>query len=351
MGIETRAGELPRPEAEPVRLTSLSHGAGCACKIGPGELTALLERLRPPTDPDLLVGADTCDDAAVYRVSDDLAIVQSADFFTPIVDDPFEFGRIAAANALSDIYAMGAEPQLALNLVAFPLAELGPEVLERILAGGDEIASRAGVAIAGGHSIDDPEPKYGLSVTGTVHPDRFLGNDGAGAGDRLFLTKPVGGGLITTAAKKGLAGDALIARAVGTMTELNDAASRRALEAGATAMTDVTGFGLLGHLHELCLASGLAADVDADAVAAIEGSLELAADERCRAGGSRQNAEHAAGFTSWDAAVSPERRFLLADAMTSGGLLVAVPPGRASEAPGVEIGGLIGGEPGAIRVA
>ena len=335
---------------ERVRLTTLSHGAGCACKISASDLRGALAGFPKPNDPDLLVSADTADDAAVYRVSPEVALVQSVDFFTPIVDDPYDFGRIAAANALSDIYAMGAKPVLALNLVAFSLAEHGAETLREILRGGHDVAERAGVSIGGGHSIDDPEPKYGLSVTGTVHPDAVITNAGGRAGDELFLTKPIGGGLITTAAKRRLADDGLIARAVATMTELNEDGSRAAVAAGAHAMTDVTGFGLLGHLHELCEASGLLARVEAGAVPVIEGAEELAADELCIAGGSRRNAADAAEFTDWSPAAPRERRVLLTDAMTSGGLLVAVPPDRTSSAPGIRVGVLVDGPPGRIEV-
>ncbi|HEY7266697.1 MAG TPA: selenide, water dikinase SelD [Solirubrobacterales bacterium] len=333
-----------------VRLTQLSHGAGCACKLGPGELESVLESIGTPQDPSLLVGARTRDDAAVYRLSDELALVQTADFFTPIVDDPYDFGRIAAANALSDVYAMGGEPRLALNLVAFPLGELGHEVLERILRGGAEVADEAGAVIAGGHSIDDPEPKYGMAVTGLVDPERYLANSGARPGDAIHLTKAIGGGLATTAAKRGLAGEDVIASAVETMTELNRDSSRAALEAGATAMTDVTGFGLLGHLHELCEASGVSAEIRGSAVPAIEGALERAADERCHAGGSRRNSEYATRFTDYAEGVPEPRRFLLADAMTSGGLLVAVPPDHTGDAPGVRIGTITEGSPGRIAV-
>jgi selenide,water dikinase len=332
------------------RLTELSHGAGCACKIGAAELRPILASLPAAADPKLLVGAATADDAAVYRLRDDLALVQSVDFFTPIVDDPYDFGRIAAANALSDLYAMGAEPALALNLVAFSLERLGGEVLAEILRGGADVAARAGAAIAGGHSIDDPEPKYGMAVTGTIHPDRVLTNGGARPGDRLFLTKPIGGGLITTAAKRGVADAGVVERAIAVMSELNAEAAAAALAAGATAATDVTGFGLLGHLHELCAASGLAAEIDSAAVPAIDGALELAAGGDAIAGGSRRNADNAAGFTTFAPGVGPEQRILLADAMTSGGLLVAVPEDRAAEAPGVEIGLLNEGAPGTITV-
>ncbi len=339
--------ESPGPAA---RLTSLSHGAGCACKIGPASLDSILRRIPANGSPELLIGAETADDAAVYEVAPGLAIVQSVDFFTPIVDDPYDFGRIAAANALSDIYAMGARPVLALNLVAFSLEQLGGETLERILAGGAAVADAAGVAIGGGHSIDDPEPKFGMAVTGLASPDEVVANAGGRPGDVLFLTKPLGGGLVTTAAKRGLAEPALVERAVRVMTTLNAEAARAALGAGASAMTDVTGFGLLGHLHELALASGCAADVEAAAVPAIEGALDLAGDPRCIAGGSRRNAEWAAGFTTWASTVEPRRRVLLTDAMTSGGLLVAVPPERAARAPGTRIGSLAEGTPGAIRV-
>jgi selenide,water dikinase len=327
----------------PTRLTALSHGAGCACKIGAAELAPLLAGLPEQSDPDLLVGAATRDDAAVYRLSDELALVQTADFFTPIVDDPRQFGRIAAANALSDVYAMGARPVLALNLVAYSIADLGPGPLEEILRGGAETAARAGVALGGGHSIDDPEPKYGMAVSGVIHPQELTTNAGGRPGDVLFLTKPLGGGLVTTATKRGLAGPELIARATAVMCELNAAAADAARAAGATAVTDVTGFGLLGHLHELCAGSGVSAELDAEAVPAIEGVLELAADERCIAGGTRRNAEHAEGFTAWEPAVGAQRRILLADAMTSGGLLVAVPPERIADAPGA-------GAPGALAV-
>ena len=333
-----------------VRLGQLSHGAGCACKLGPGELENLLERIGTPVDPALLVGPATRDDAAVYRLSDDLALVQTADFFTPIVDDPYDFGRIAAANALSDVYAMGGEPRLALNLVAFPLAELGADALERILHGGADIAEQADVVVAGGHSIDDPEPKYGMAVTGVVDPEGYVANSGARPGDALHLTKPVGGGLITTAAKRGLAPDGIVAAAVETMTELNRDASRAALVAGATAMTDVTGFGLLGHLREICQASGVSAEVQASAVPSIEGALDLAEDERCHAGGSRRNAAYAAEFTTYADSVPASRRFLAADAMTSGGLLIAVPPERSEDTPGVRIGMVTDGPSGEIEV-
>jgi selenide, water dikinase len=332
----------------PVALTAHSHGAGCACKIGAAELAPLLGSLPAAVDPDLLVGAGTSDDAAVYRLRDDLALVQSVDFFTAIVDDPYDFGRIAAANALSDVYAMGAEPVLALNLVAYSLERLGEAALAEILRGGSDMAASAGVAIGGGHSIDDPEPKYGMAVSGVVDPRRVLTNAGGEPGDELFLTKPLGVGLITTAAKRGIADPPTLARAIDRMTTLNAAAAKAALAADARAMTDVTGFGLLGHLHELCEASGCAAEIMPEAVPAIDGALALAADPRARAGGSKRNAAHAETFTEWASEPGEDRRFLLADATTSGGLLVAVAPERAADAPGVRIGRLTQGPPGSI---
>ena len=330
-----------------MRLTALSHGAGCACKIPPGALHALLADLPRSSDPALLVGHESADDAAVYRVSDDLAIVSTADFFTPIVDDPYDFGRVAATNALSDVYAMGGRPVTALNLVAYSLEELGDDPLREILRGGADAAAAAGVAVAGGHSIDDSEPKYGMAVTGLVHPERLLRNSAARPGDLLFLTKPVGGGVVSTAAKRGQAPPGLVEAAVEVMTTLNRDASEQALAAGVRAATDVTGFGLLGHLHELALASGVAAEVSASAVPAIPGVLDLlAGDEPPIAGGSRRNRDWVEPWVDWDAGVAEELRWLVCDAMTSGGLLIAGPEGS----PGVEIGLIAEGEAGRIAV-
>lgn len=335
-----------------VALTSLSHGAGCGCKLPPSAVHPLVASLPRPDRPDVLVGFSTADDAGVVKLRDDLAIVQTVDFFTPIVDDPYDFGRIAATNALSDVYAMGGEPVSALNLVAFPLEKLGAEVLGEILRGGNDVCAEAGCAIVGGHSIDDAEPKYGLAVTGTVHPDEILTNAGARAGDVLVLTKPLGAVAISTATKRGLGKPDLTARAVEVMTTLNRDGAAAARAAGAHAMTDVTGFGLLGHLHELALASGLAAELVATDVPAIEGTARLfALGERAIAGGTKRNRQYAETFTTWEKAVPAARRWLLADAMTSGGLLVALPSERAGEVPGPVIGRLVEGEPGTIAVA
>jgi selenide, water dikinase len=333
-----------------VKLTSLSHGAGCACKVPAALLAPIVQALPRADDPNLLVGAETSDDAGVYRLRDDLALVQTADFFTPIVDDPYDFGRIAATNALSDVYAMGGRPVSVLNLVAWSVADLGADMLGEVLRGGHAVVDAAGAVIVGGHTIDDPEPKYGLAVTGVVDPAELITNAGGRAGDALVLTKPVGAGAVTTSLKKGLAGDEVVARAVEVMTELNATAARAARAAGAHAMTDVTGFGLLGHLHELALASALAAVVEAAAVPAIEGALELLADERAVAGGSRNNRRYAEEFASFEDGVDEVSRRLLTDAMTSGGLLIAVDPACAAEVPGPVIGRLVDGEPGTIQV-
>jgi selenide,water dikinase len=330
-----------------VALTSLSHGAGCGCKLPAADIHAIVRALPRSEDPNVLVGFEGADDAAVYRLTDDLALISTADFFTPIVDDPYLFGRIAATNALSDVYAMGGRPVTALNLVAFPLEQLGADVLREVLRGGQDAAAEAECAVVGGHSIDDAEPKYGMAVTGIVHPDEVLTNAGGRPGDALVLTKPLGAGAVATALKKGFAPPEALAAAVGAMTELNRDGAVAARAAGAHALTDVTGFGLLGHLHELARASGVAAEVDAAAVPAIEGALELLADDRAVAGGSRRNREYAETFATF-AGVDEPRRRLVCDAMTSGGLLAAVPAG--AEMPGAVIGRLVEGPAGSIRV-
>ncbi len=350
-----KSDELTTPSREQSAtaptLTSLASGAGCGCKLPPGELIPLVQGLTTNPDARLLVGAASADDAAVYKLSSELALVQTIDFFTPLVDDPYDFGRIAAANALSDVYAMGGTPILALNVVAFPLESLGEAVLKEILRGGLDVLMRAGVALGGGHSIDDQEPKYGLSVTGTVHPEHIITNAGGVVGDALVLTKPLGTGAIIAARRRAAADDALLARAVATMTELNDVASRAAIAAGAHAMTDVTGFGLLGHLHNLCRESRLAAELDAASVPVIEGAQILLQDGgRGGSGGSSRNGTWAARFSDFAVTVPAWRRRLVLDATTSGGLLVAVPEATADSIPGVVIGHLVEGDPGAIHV-
>jgi selenide,water dikinase len=333
-------------------LTSLASGAGCGCKLSAAELLPIVRDLPAPTDARVLVGSAGGDDAAVYELAPGLALVQTLDFFTPLVDDPYDFGRIAAANALSDVYAMGARPVTALNIVAFPLEQLGGDVLREVLRGGLDVVTQAGASIVGGHSVTDPEPKYGLAVTGLVDPAAMTTNAGGRAGDLLVLTKPLGVGAIVTARKRGQAGDELVAAATEVMTTLNAVASAEALAAGVRGMTDVTGFGLLGHLHHLARESGLAALVDAAAVPAIPGVEELLRDgDDAVSGGSRRNAEWAAGFATFDDAVEPWRRRLLTDATTSGGLLAAVAPARAGAISGAVVGRLIDGPAGTIVVS
>ncbi len=282
-------------------------------------------------DPNLLVGLDTADDAAVYVVRDDLALVLTTDFFTPIVDDPYDWGRIAATNALSDVYAMGGAPLLALNLVAWPREGLPFELLARVIDGGADVVQSAGAIVAGGHSIDDQEPKFGLAVVGTVEPDRVWKNSGARSGDRLVLTKPIGLGVISTAIKRGGAPPELLATAVDLMTTLNRDArdAGRTLGAAVHAVTDITGFGLLGHLGEMARGSHLAATVHADAVPVIDGVRELVAGGFV-AGGTQRNHAFVSEYVDWGGLV-PDEQMLLADAQTSGGLLLAVDPDASDE--------------------
>ena len=320
----------------------------------------MVRGLDAPDDPNLIVGLDTADDAAVYRVRDDLAIVLTTDFFTPIVDDAFDWGRIAATNALSDVYAMGATPLLALNLVAWPREGLPFELLARVIDGGAAAVKRAGAIVGGGHSIDDPEPKFGLAVVGTVEPDRVWRNAGALPGDRLVLTKPLGLGVISTAVKRDAAPDGLIATAVELMTTLNAGArdAGRALGDAVHAVTDITGFGLLGHLGEMARASDASAHIELDAVPIIDGVRELVRAGMV-AGGTQRNHAFVSEFVDW-AEVEPDEQFLLADAQTSGGLLFAVAPDAADDlvrgltaagTPAAAIVGTVGaGSPGQIFV-
>lgn len=276
-----------------------------------------------------MVGLGTSDDAAVYRLSPELALVQTIDYITPLVDDPYQFGQIAAANALSDVYAMGGAPLLALNVVAFPTDALPIAVLAEILRGGADKAQEAGARIIGGHSIDDREPKYGLAVTGLVHPDRVWRNSTAKPGDRLILTKPLGMGIVSTAIKRDLASAALIERAVGVMTTLNKNAARATLEIGVDAATDVTGFGLLGHLHEMTAGSGVSAEIRFRDVPVLREVPDLAA-QGVVPGGTKRNLAFVEPFVSFATTLDPVQRLILADAQTSGGLLLAVAPDRAA---------------------
>jgi cysteine desulfurase NifS/selenium donor protein len=306
-----------------VRLTRFTHGMGCACKLRPQDLEQVLRSLPAVSDPAVLIDAATADDAAVYRLRDDLAIVQTVDFFTPIADDPYDFGAISAANSLSDVYAMGARPIFALSIVGFPSNRLPLDVLERILEGAADTAREAGIAIIGGHSVDDTEPKFGLAVTGVVHPDRILSNAGARAGDVLVLTKPVGMGIIATGVKRELTDADTARRLVETMRTLNREAAEAMDEVGVHACTDVTGFGLLGHLREMTAAAGLDAEIDAGAVPVLEPARDLAA-ANVVPGGTLDNLSYVAPFVDFSDGLSRVQKVLLADAQTSGGLLIAV---------------------------
>ena len=344
------------PVRDPARLTSFSHGAGCGCKLGPDDLAGVLSSLSMPAPPiEALVSAETGDDAAVWLVSEGRALVATLDFFTPIVDDPYDWGRIAATNAMSDVYAMGATPFLALNIVSWPVEDLPLEMMGRVLQGGIDAAAKDGVAVLGGHTITDPEPKYGMVVLGDVDPDRIIRNSTAREGETLFLTKPLGLGLISTAVKQGRVDAQLLATAVELMTLSNAAASAAMGRTGASAATDVTGFGLMGHLHKMLLASGVAAELDASTVPLIPGVLDLARSGSVP-GGTRRNHAFVQTGTDWGELDEPEQ-LVLADAQTSGGLLIASPDPDAMEAAlrqasvGFDsIGRIRAGRPGDITV-
>ncbi|MGW1996773.1 selenide, water dikinase SelD [Embleya sp. NPDC001921] len=323
-----------------LRLTRYAHGGGCACKIPPGELEAVVAGLIPDGADDgahpLLVGLESGDDAAVVGFGPGNALVLTADFFTPVVDDPYDWGRIAAANALSDVYAMGGRPIVAVNLLGWPRDVLPMDVAAEVLRGGADVARIAGCLVAGGHSVDDPEPKYGMAVTGSADPEHLLRNGAGRAGVPLTLTKPLGVGMLNNRHKS--TGE-VFPQAIASMTALNDVASRAALAAGAVCATDVTGFGLLGHLHKLSRASGVTAVVDTAAVPYLEGAREALAAGYV-SGGSRRNLDWVSPHLDAGKADADEL-LLLADAQTSGGLLVA------GEIPGHPvIGELVPARPG-----
>jgi selenide, water dikinase len=307
--------------ATTIRLTQYAHGGGCACKIPPGELESVLTGLvgADVTDPtgELLVGLAGGDDAAVVRIQHGVAVIATADFFTPVVDDPYDWGRIAAANALSDVYAMGGRPVVAVNLLGWPRDVLPFELAAEVLRGGRDVCGSAGCHLAGGHSVDDPEPKYGMAVTGVADPEQILRNDAGVAGAPLSLTKPLGVGVLNSRHK---ATGEVFGHAVESMTMLNAAAAAAAVAAGARCATDVTGFGLLGHLFKLARASGVSAVLDAAAIPYLEGARQALADGYV-SGGTRRNLDWVRPHLT--ASVGEDELLLLADAQTSGGLLVA----------------------------
>lgn len=306
-----------------VKLTQFSHGGGCGCKIAPAVLSKLLAHAPAGlVPPDLLVGTETADDAAVYRLNDRQAIVATTDFFTPIVDDPFDFGRIAATNALSDVYAMGGQPIMALAVVGMPIDKLPPEVIGRILDGGASVCREAGIPIAGGHSIDVLEPIYGLVGLGVVDPAQVKTNAGARAGDVLVLTKPLGIGILSAGLKKGLLSDADYAEMLRWTTLLNRVGAHLASSSGVHAVTDVTGFGLAGHLLEICRGSSLAASVSFDAVPTIDAAAKLVRDGVATGASTRNWASYGDAVAMPDGAPEWQRK-LITDPQTSGGLLIA----------------------------
>lgn len=295
-------------------------------------METVLKQLPAITDPNVLVGIKTGDDCAVYQISDDLAIIQSVDYFTPVIDDPFDYGMIAVANALSDVYAMGARPLFALNVVGFDSSGLPLEILIEMMKGGAEKAQEAGIQIIGGHTIDDKEPKYGLTVTGLIDPAKIIYNSTAQVGDILFLTKSIGTGVISTAIKRGTASPAAIDRATEIMCRLNKSASEAMIAVGVNACTDVTGYGLLGHLGEMTRASGVGARVHARAVPMIQPARDLIdMDLTLAPGGTKRNLDYVKRFVNFDPGIPETDRLLLADAQTSGGLLISCPPEKADE--------------------
>jgi cysteine desulfurase NifS/selenium donor protein len=330
-----------------IKLTQYTHGLGCACKLRPQLLEQVLKKMPVPTDEKILVGTGTSDDAAVYRIDDRTAIVQTVDFFTPIVDDPYEFGAISAANSLSDVYAMGARPIFALSVVGFPSNRLPIEVLDRILEGARSKTDEAGISIIGGHTVDDTEPKFGLAVTGLVDPRRVVTNSGARAGDVLILTKPIGTGILSTALKRGLLDQDRRTVLTATMAALNRSASEAMQEIGVAACTDVTGFGLLGHLLEMMNGSDTTAVVSAAKVPLLAGVVELAASG-VLPGGTRDNFSYTEPRVEYDEGLSGTMTLILNDAQTSGGLLISVAGGKAKplsallRSKGVECAAVIG---------
>ena len=322
----TVSGILPTS----VRLTEYTHALGCACKIRPQLLDKILKSLPGKNNPNILVGHETSDDAAVYQIDENRAIVQTVDFIPPVVDDPYMYGAIAAANALSDIYAMGGKPIFALSIVGFPDRKLPIEVLQQILKGANDKVAEAGIQVIGGHSIEDSEPKFGLVVTGLIRPEKILRNSAAKPGDALVLTKPVGTGIITTAIKRGLASEATIERVMNMMAELNRVPAEIMTGFRVHACTDVTGFGLLGHLKEMVQGAGLRANLDMASIPVLEDAWDFAAAGTIP-GGTKNNLAYVEGIVQWKDNTPEMMKFILADAQTSGGLLISLPADQAND--------------------
>ena len=317
--------EVEKPMATgEIKLTQFTHGLGCACKIRPQYLEKVLQGFPLPVDPNVLVSLGTADDAAVYRIDENTAIIQTVDFFTPIVDDPYHFGAIAAANAMSDVYAMGGKPLFALNIVGFPDNRLPVEVLKSILKGAQDKATEAGISILGGHTVEDTEPKYGMAVTGIIHPGKILTNSNAQPGDAIILTKPIGTGIISTAIKRGIAEESVKNEAIRIMSELNAIAAGIMLKYPVHACTDVTGFGLPGHLKEMTVSSQVDVHLIASNIPLIEGVKDLAANNIIP-GGTVNNLEYVSDIMEWDVGISKTEKFVFCDAQTSGGLLIVIP--------------------------
>lgn len=329
---------------EELRLTSFARCAGCAAKLGHVDLSEALAGLDVRSDPRLLVGRETYDDAGVFQLTDDIALVQTVDFFAPIVDDPYAFGQVAAANALSDVYAMGGEPLTAMNIVGFPSSRLPLEVLTELLRGGQDKVHEAGALVVGGHTIIDEELKFGLSVTGRVHPKKILSNANAKVGDRLVLTKPLGTAILATAAKRGDLGARETKSLIDSMTKLNAGASRGAVSVGARCATDITGFGLLGHASHIADASNVTLVIESDALPVLPGARD-AWERGVSTGGSERNERYLESRVDWRAS-SPLLRALAMDPQTSGGLLVAMPAALVGQylslvPEGIEIGAVV----------
>jgi selenide,water dikinase len=316
---------------QPIKLTSFSHGGGCGCKIAPGVLSEILSKSAGfPVPPALMVGIETADDAAVYKLNDEQALIATTDFFMPIVDDPFDFGRIAATNAISDVYAMGGTPIMALALVGMPVNKLPLETIGQIIRGGESVCADAGIPIAGGHTIDSVEPIYGLVVLGLVHPSKVKRNADARAGDVLILGKPLGVGVLSAALKKDVLGEEGYAAMIANTTKLNKPGRLLAEMPGVHALTDVTGFGLLGHLLELARGAKLSATLEMDKVPLLPGVLQLAQDGYFT-GASGRNWDAYGQDVDLGEAITPAQRALLTDPQTSGGLLVSCDPASVDE--------------------